>query len=314
MMTGAQLIAEFEQHLLSEQGRSRLTVEAYMRDLRQYADYITGGRPDTFDPKSISTADIRVWLADLARQKLQQTSVKRKLQSLRAFFCYAARRREIEADPSAPIVMSVRRRNLPVYVPAREMERLLDTNQADDFESLRDHLIITLLYTAGLRRAELLSLRDSDFRFERREITVTGKGDKQRVLPLAPDVLALARRYMELRAAEFPDLPPKHTFFVHRGRKMGETKLRAIVTAALASTSAEKRSPHVLRHTFATAMLNSGANIETVREFLGHSSLSTTQIYTHVSIAEMQREYRRAHPRAPGGAPDAERKPPFSKK
>lgn len=293
---------EFLRHLRVEQGRSPLTVEAYRRDLEAYAAFITGGKPEVFSPTDIATNDIRVWLAELSRQNMTQTTVKRKLQSLRAFFRFLHKRGAIAADPSAPIEMHLRRRRLPTYVPAAEMERVLETDSAsastESFASVRDRLIIELLYTTGMRRAEMLALSDGSFRLSQGEVRIVGKGNKERVVPLAPTVIAHIREYFRVRDEEFPGSAlATQRFLISRGRAMSRNKLTEIVRRELAGTSTEKKSPHVLRHTFATAMLNNGADIETVREFLGHTSLSTTQIYTHVTVREMLREYGTAHPR-----------------
>lgn len=296
-----ELFDKFAEALRYEQGRSPHTVRAYTRDVLEYARYIAGDA-ERFDPGSISTSDVRVWLADMSRRGLQQTTVKRKLESLRSFFIYLIRAGEITSDPTAPIELSVRKKPLPKYVPAREMEKLLsDDAAADDagsFPALRDRMIVTLLYTTGMRRAEILALHDSDFRTGRRELRILGKGNKERVVPLAPEIIALAEQYISARNEKFPAGRGDRFLVGDRGRNMSERALSDTVRRQLSATGASQKTPHVLRHTFATAMLNGGADINTVKEFLGHSSLATTQIYTHVSYAEMRRDYDRAHPRA----------------
>lgn len=301
----------FADALRYEQGRSRLTVEAYLRDLRQFISFVTGDKDDTFDPLTISTADVRTWLAALSRKGIQTASVKRKLQSVRAFFHFMMRSHRMDSDPTGPIELSVRRKRLPKYVPEREMERLLasDAASSDNFEQIRDRMIMLLLYTTGMRRAEALRLQDGDIRLERGEVLVHGKGNKERLLPLSQEVVSLIRQYINMRdkSAQHHDNEGQRPFLTGKsGCGMSDRTLTSIVKKELAGTSAEQRSPHVLRHTFATAMLNGGADINTVKTFLGHASLATTQIYTHVTFADMKRAYNTAHPRAGGTASDKE--------
>lgn len=301
----------FAEALRYEQGRSPLTVEAYLRDLRQFISFVTGDKDNTFDPLTISTSDVRAWLAELSRGGIQTVSVKRKLQSVRAFFHFMMRSHRMDSDPTGPIELSVRRKRLPKYVPEREMERLLaaDDASSDDFEQTRDRMIMLLLYTTGMRRAEALRLHDDDLRLERGEVLVHGKGNKERLLPLGQEVVTLIRQYLAMRdeLTQQPDHDGQQPFLTGKsGCGMSERTLSSIVKRELAGTSAEQRSPHVLRHTFATAMLNGGADINTVKTFLGHASLATTQIYTHVTFADMKRAYNTAHPRAGGAINDKE--------
>ena len=308
-----QYLSRYEDMLRLEQGRSKLTVYAYLHDVREYIAYITGEHPETFDPGSISTSDIRVWLASLSRKGLQRQSVKRKLQSLRSFFVFLLRSGSIAADPTGPVELSVRKKPLPKYVPEREMEQVIETDEqspdAGSFEGTRDRMIISLLYTTGMRRAEILSLTDSDFRMARGELRILGKGNKERIVPLAPQMLLDVKEYMRLRDERFPARSGCRFLTGNRGKDMSAAALASIVRSQLAGTSAEQRTPHVLRHTFATAMLNGGADINTVKEFLGHASIATTQIYTHVSFADLQRDYNKAHPRAHAEKPG---KPPVT--
>lgn len=299
-MNGPELLEEFKRHLIVDRGRQSNTVKIYDTDLRQFITFITGNKPEEFDPTTISTADVRSWFASLAQKKISPTSIRRKLQSLRAFFFFAVKRGVIKSDPTFPIYMTVHKRRLPYFVPEKEMEQILNSDRFDmeSFEGTRDMLIVTLLYTLGLRRAEAISLKEDNFDLARKELTVVGKGNKTRVLPLPDTIIQLFTNYLRLRDKEYPLYINGMRLLAHKGLPMQPWMLANIVRNVLSDSNVPKKSPHVLRHSFATAMLNHGADIETVREFLGHSSLATTQIYTHVTWAEMQKEYMAAHPRA----------------
>lgn len=300
----------YEAYLRYELGRSPHTIEAYLRDLHEYADFITNGHIDRFDATTVATADVRIWLTSLSTCGRSAVTIKRKLQSLRAFFFFCLRRGLIKADPTAPIEMAIRRRELPRCVPETKMEQILQTGaQAPDADSewaLRDRLIITLLYTTGIRRAELLALKDSDVNRARREIRVLGKGNKERTLPLAESICELLDAYLATRECS----SACSTLFRHRGRPLSATRLAQIVRQQLAGSGTDRPTPHTLRHTFATTMLNHGAEINTVQAFLGHVSLETTQIYTHVTFADMKRAYSHAHPRAEASRTDKPTTPP----
>ena len=253
----------------------------YLRlDPREFAGWLaTPEHP--FSAETVTTSDIRAWLSCLSRAGDAPVTIRRKTQSLRAFFRYLLRRRVIDANPAADIVLAKTRRSLPNFVPAAEMERVVDSldtssRAADATEEERlEEIAVTLLYTTGMRRAELLSLRDADIDFSRLEL----------------------KEWIAWRDAQYPS-SPSTLLLTFKGAPLSKTKLAAMVGRALASTSARRKSPHALRHTFATAMLNEGADLNSVKEMLGHASLSTTQIYTHVSFAEMREAYRHAHPRA----------------
>lgn len=295
-------ISSFLRYLRLELNRSELTCTAYGHDLREFAGWLaTPERP--FSAETVTTSDIRAWLSCLSRAGDAPVTIRRKTQSLRAFFRYLLRRRVIDSNPAADIVLAKTRRSLPNFVPAAEMERVVDSldtssRAADATEEERlEEIAVTLLYTTGMRRAELLSLRDADIDYSRLELRVTGKRSKQRVIPIAGPMAEHLKEWIAWRDAQYPS-SPSPLLLTFKGAPLSKTRLAAMVGRALASTSARRKSPHALRHTFATAMLNEGADLNSVKEMLGHASLSTTQIYTHVSFAEMREAYRHAHPRA----------------
>lgn len=292
---------EFTSYLSCELNRSPHTVEAYLRDIAQFQSWLTAGSPDVFDPASVTMADIRAWIGSLAKEDSPAT-LRRKTQSLRSFYRWLLKRGAVAANPASDVALAKKGKHLPEFVREAEMEELLAPAPSDAEESwkkTRDRLIISILYSTGIRQAELLGLRDSDISFSSREAKVTGKRSKQRVIPLPQELLDEIAAWQRLRNRLFPALPsPAPLFPGKEGAPMSKMQLYRIVKERLASTSAATKSPHVLRHTFATSMLNHGANLDTVKEMLGHASLTTTEIYTHLTFDQLRRNYTQAHPRA----------------
>ncbi|MDE5976337.1 MAG: tyrosine-type recombinase/integrase [Muribaculaceae bacterium] len=296
---------DFSSYLLYEQNRSPLTAEAYLRDISQFADYI-GMPTDNMEPDLVKTTDVRAWLAALARERRSPRTLRRKAQSLRAFFRFLLRHDIIESNPTRDLSLPKLPKPLPDHIRMEEIEKILsreeylltDTPEENPEEETRNHLIIETLYSLGLRRAELIALSDRDISREAAEIKVTGKRSKQRIVPVPQKLLDDIARWQNLRDSIWPDLPEPKPLIVMKGRRITPSQLYTIVKKELADTNARRKSPHALRHSFATAMLNDGADLNSVKEFLGHSSLSTTQIYTHISFAEMKKAYAAAHPRA----------------
>ncbi len=296
---GKTIIDSFTTYLLVEQGHSKLTSEAYMRDLKEFISYICLDEQD-FDAASVTSADIRSWIASLARKGDSARTLRRKTQSLRSFFRYLHKRGIVKLNPAADIALAKPSKPLPKFVAENEMEKILEPGKEPEssFVEMRNDVIIEMLYATGMRRAELLALRDEDLDFNRGEIRIHGKRNKQRVVPLPQQLLSKLGAYLSMRDEKDMHDDGNHIFTTPHGA-MSASTLQIIVRKALEHSPVAQRSPHVLRHSFATAMLNNGADLNTVKEFLGHSSLSTTQIYTHVSLAEMRDNYRKAHPRSP---------------
>lgn len=304
------LIQDFISYIRLELNRSQLTAEAYERDINSFIAWLTDDGVQDFHPTSVTLSDVRAWLATLAREKQTATTIRRKAQSLRAFFRFLLKRGVIEANPTADLTLPKIPKNLPDVVRAEEIEGVLRLDEQalvidpDNENEMRDALIIDLLYSLGIRRAELIAISDSDISPSVGEIKIFGKRSKQRVVPVPQTLIQKINRWQELRDRLWPDLEKPVPLFVVKGKRISPRQVYDAVHRQLEPTGARKKSPHALRHSFATSMLNEGADLNSVKEFLGHSSLSTTQIYTHVSFAEMKKAYESSHPRARKNKPE----------
>lgn len=292
------IVESFLKYIRYEKNYSSHTVLSYKNDLLQFIRHIEG-ETGGFDPLSVDADLIRGYISSLMEEGVSPVSVGRKLSSLRTFYKYLVKTGQIEVSPLSGIQKPRSGKRLPVFVRQAEMDNLLDGGAFDDtFAGVRDRLILSMLYNTGMRRAELISLRDKDIDFSASVIRVTGKRDKQRIIPFGDELKAEIENYMNIRAKEVGERA--EAFLVREdGRELYPGLVYRIVTAALSEvTTLSKRSPHVLRHTFASAMLNNGADIDSVKELLGHNSLSSTQVYTHVTFEELKKNYNQAHPRA----------------
>ena len=301
------MIEEFLQYLRLELNYSTLTVSAYRTDLLQWADFATGGDADGADPMSVTISDIRLWIASLARDsRISPRSIKRKSSALRAFFRYLMRRHGLKTNPMTGVTLPKPRRSLPVYVRPEETRSILDSEMPDDdFTCVRDHLILDLLYSTGMRCSELTGLLDAHVDTRKCELKVLGKRNKERVIPFGPALAAAIDSYRALRdsdpATRICQADASAPLMV---RQNGEPLYRGLVYRVVhrmlseGGAHAERLSPHVMRHSMATDMLNSGAPIAGVQQLLGHASLASTQVYTHVTYRDLKNNYQLAHPRA----------------
>lgn len=281
-----------------ELNRSKLTVEAYGRDLRELSAFL-GKDEEMEDAASITTTDVRAWLADMARNGLSPRSLRRKTQAARAFFRWIQKQGEISNNPAAEVQLAKIGRKLPEFVREQEMEELLDGPilGGDPALNIRNKLIINILYSCGIRRDELAKITDADIDFHQKEIRVHGKRDKTRIIPVADELLAEIKEWQTVRDGFYSFPSPAPLICSKRGKLSGQA-IYEIVHKLLMSTGATHKSPHSLRHTFATSLLNGGAEINSVKELLGHSSLQSTQIYTHLTFSDMKKAYDAAHPRS----------------
>lgn len=291
-------IIAFETYLTAEQNRSRLTVAAYMRDLQSFLDWL--GAKSDFSPADVTQADIRAWLSAEASRGLKPVSLRRKTESLRAFFRWAMIENLSSTNPAGDVNLAKIAKKLPDIIREEDMEMLLgksDSEFSDDFEEARTHLVLNMLYSLGLRQAELLALDDNHINFIKLEAKITGKRNKQRIVPLPEALASEIKHYQQIRDERYPGTHSNRPLICGAKGRISTKTLYNIVRNGLEGVSTGRKSPHTLRHTFATAMLNDGSDLDAVKEMLGHRSLSTTQIYTHLSIRQLRENYN-AHPRA----------------
>ena len=291
------MIGQFLDYLRYERNRSLLTVQRYERSLRDFETYFKGQDED-ITWETVDADVIRGWLETLMDKGNKATSVNADLTALHSFFRFALARKLVSSDPSHCVNGPKKQKPLPQFVKEAEMDELLDKQQWEDtYKDVRARTFILLLYEAGLRRSELTGLDDRDVDFNAHQIKVTGKRNKQRIIPMGEEIEAELMHYMEVRDREIE----KHSsalFLDQHGERIGGSLLYSEVRKHLSRvTMMRKRSPHVLRHSFATAMLNHGAGLESVRQLLGHESLETTEIYTHTTFEQLKRVYKDAHPR-----------------
>ncbi len=290
---------KFISYLRYEKNYSSQTEISYFTDLTQFEEFIIG-ELGAFHPASIDSDLIRIWISRLMEQRLKARSVNRKLSAVKSFFRYLKKNGIILQNPAEAVSGPKAAKRLPTFVNDREMTLVLDDalQYSDDFRGLRDRFLIDLLYLTGMRRAELIALRDTDIDFGSSTLRVTGKRNKQRIIPFSDDTGEKIKKYMAARDAEIENKSP-FLFVKEDGDPLYPKLVYNIVHDHLNSISTlSKKSPHVLRHSFATEMLNNGAEINAVKELLGHSSLASTEVYTHVTFEELKKAYDNAHPRA----------------
>lgn len=291
---------DFLQHIRYEKRLSHHTLTAYAKDLEQFSAFLTT-ECNVAQPEQADFRHVRSWIVSLVESGLDKSSVNRKIATLRSFYGFLMRRKVINLDPMTKIQALKASKKLPVYVEEKPMEMLLsEVEFADTFDGVRDKLVIELLYGTGIRLSELISLKTVDVNLYDKTITVLGKRNKHRIVPLTGPLFELVQQYTRLKEATFTGQADTSVLIVSdKGVAAYPVLIQRIVNRHLSLvTTLTTKSPHVLRHTFATHLLNRGADLNAIKDLLGHSSLAATQIYTHTSLDQLKKTYDQAHPKA----------------
>ena len=288
----------FTDYLFLEKKYSKHTVNAYITDLNSFHDFIK----EEFEQENLVEVNyslIRSWIILLSENNAENVTINRKISSLKAFYKFLLKTKQIEVSP----LLKHKALKTPkkIQIPFSEKELDLVINEIkypEGFDGIRDKLIIDLFYTTGIRRVELINLKVSSVDIQNATIKVLGKRNKERIIPLLPVIVDEIKGYLEQRNTLEKIVDTENLFLMLKGVKLNETFVYRIINDYFSTVSEKvKKSPHILRHTFATHLLNNGADINSVKELLGHSSLASTQVYTHNSLAELKKVYKNAHPR-----------------
>lgn len=290
----------FLNYLRTEKRYSQHTILSYQTDLDQFEGYACkfmedGGRIDKADTKLI-----RAWIAHLMEYGMSARSVNRKITALKTFFKFLMREQHIKINPMDKVISPKLNKTLPTFVEEDKMDELLDLHSfGEEFHGVRNKLIIEMLYLTGMRLSELIMLEDKHIDFYEHTVRVIGKRNKERIIPFEQAAVDVIMNYLELRKKEFPDSESEYFLVTDKGKPLYPKFVYKVVNNYLRLvTTMEKRSPHILRHSFATHMLNRGADLNAIKEILGHANLSATQVYTHNTFEKLITIYKQAHPRA----------------
>ncbi len=293
-------IDSFINYLKAERRYSACTIKAYENDLHQFYSFIEQNCADNQSDDSLHK-EIRQWIVDMMEKGMSPRSVRRKISALGSYFRFLVRKEIIAASPLSRVSLPKMGKQLPGFIPENKLNHLLDdVDFGEDFTGMRDRLIIEVLYFTGMRRSELINLCNSDVDNFLMILKVRGKGGKERYIPVGQTFMQTLKKYMQRKESEFGHVSSLDPFFVTNNNEKlyPEFVYRVVRKYLRLVTSGEKRGPHILRHSFATHMLNNGAGLNAIKDLLGHASLAATQVYTHNSFEKLKKVYKQAHPRA----------------
>jgi len=287
----------FEDYLKLERNYSPHTLKAYLTDLHDFSEYVLK-EFEVEEIQNVSYSLIRSWIVHLVDQHISNRSINRKISSLRSYYDFLLKSDQIEVSPllkHRPLKTSKR---LQVPFSEKEMEEALDLAVSEDFESVRDQFIVTLFYATGIRRSELINIQTDDLHPQSRELKIRGKGNKERIIPLLPIVTERLEEYLKYRQQLEIIEDDSYLFLTKKGKKLYDVLVYRMINEYFRKISTKtKMSPHILRHSFATHLLNQGADINSIKTLMGHESLTSTQIYTHNDISFLKKIHGQAHPR-----------------
>jgi integrase/recombinase XerC len=293
-------IQSFINYLKFEKRYSAHTIRSYHDDLVQFFDFL-----DTqfgkLTLKEISSSFVRSWLASLKDDDITARTINRKISTLKSFFKFQLKQGKIENTPMGNIISPKISKRLPVFIKEKDLIDLtnaLNTN-TEDWDSLNTKMLITIFYSTGMRLSELINLKENQVDFSRKQLKILGKGNKERIIPAGVDLLAIIKDYINEKRKNF-EKADDVLLVSSKGKKLYSKYAYNLVRSILQEEvkTLDKKSPHVLRHTFATHLMNNGANLDAVKELLGHASLASTQVYTHNTIEKLKNVYKKAHPKA----------------
>ncbi len=298
-------IEKYLKYLKIEKNASRHTIISYENDLNQFTEFIESESEnnEAIEPESIDRLSIRLWLGHLSEQGMARNSIARKVASIRSFFKYCFKRGYITKNPAHLLIVPKKEKRLPATIQSEDINRMMELADGDTPAEKQNRAILELFYSTGIRLSELTELNVKDLNFKQKQIHVTGKGNKQRIIPLGSHALNACKSHLETREQLFgkntePD-DRQSLFISPTGKRSYPRMIQRIVKNYFElATESSKKSPHVLRHSFATHLLDAGADIRMIKELLGHANLSATQVYTHTSVERLKKVYDNAHPRA----------------
>ena len=292
------MIDQFLKYIRYEKNYSSCTVLSYQTDLFQLRDFIITQYGE-FSPHNLTTEQLREWIIAMMDVGEKPTTINRKVSAVRSFYRFLNRNELIISNPTLKLVTPKRPKNLPVFFQEKDLDKVLEISKnSSTFEDIRNALIIELIYQTGLRRSEVVNLREINTDTTHRQLRVIGKGNKERIVPFGRDLAERIDNYRKVRDHEIETISTDTLLVTVKGSQMTPCQIYTIVTRTMGEVSSlTKRSPHVLRHTFATTLLNNGADINSIKTLLGHASLATTELYTHATFEQIINIYQHSHPR-----------------